>query len=344
MHRICTSLNAAGFSITIIGRKLNASIPLQKLPYHQKRLHCFFNKGFLFYAEYNLRLFVFLLTKKMDGICAIDLDTTLPCLLVSKIKKVKRIYDAHEYFTELKEVRTRPFVKKFWTIVEKFAVPKFQYGYTVSEGLAEEFKTRYKRDYAVIRNLPVLQPYKEVIREKFLVFQGAVNEARGFELLIPAMKQIPYKLVVCGDGNFMQQLKNLIAENNVIDKVELKGMLQPSELRVIAQRALLGLGFAEKEGINQFHALPNKFLEYMHAGLPQIAMNFPEYQKINKQFEVAVLIDEFSVEAIVKTINQTMEDESQLDNMNKNALTAREMYCWQKEEKFLLQFYQQLFA
>lgn len=345
MHRICTSLSEAGFQITIVGRKLKASIQLQQLPYHQKRLRCFFNKGFSFYAEYNLRLFFFLLAKKMDGICAIDLDTILPCLFVSKIKKVKRIYDAHEYFTELKEVRTRPFVKNFWTRVERFAVPKFQYGYTVSKGLAEEFKTRYKRGYAVIRNLPVLLPLQQKNkREKFLVFQGAVNEARGFEFLIPAMKQIPYKLVICGDGNFMQQLKNLIAENNVADKVELRGMLQPAELRIIAQKASLGLGFAEKEGVNQFHALPNKFLEYMHAGLPQIAMNFPEYQKINSHFEVAVLVDELSVEEIAKTINEAMADENLLLTMNKNALLAREIYCWQNEEKFLLQFYQQLFA
>src|ERR1043165_8632147 len=135
MHRICISLANAGYRITLVGRKLKTSISLQQRPFAQKRLRCFFNKGFLFYAEYNLRLFFFLLTQKMDGICAIDLDTILPCLFISKLKAVPRIYDAHEYFTELKEVRTRPAVKKFWTGIERFAVPKFQCGYTVSEGL-----------------------------------------------------------------------------------------------------------------------------------------------------------------------------------------------------------------
>ena len=111
--------------MTLVGRKLKRSIPLKQLPFNQKRLPCFFTKGFPFYAEYNLRLFFFLLTKKMDGVCAIDLDTIIPCLLVSKLKKVKRVYDAHEYFTELKEVRTRKFVKGFWTAIEKFAVRRF---------------------------------------------------------------------------------------------------------------------------------------------------------------------------------------------------------------------------
>ena len=126
MHRICTSLSKAGFNVTLIGRQIATSIPLQTKSYQQKRLRCLFNKGALFYAEFNLRLFFFLLTKKMDGLCAIDLDTILPCLFISGIKKIYRIYDAHEYFTELKEVRTRPVVKSVWTSIERFAVPKIQ--------------------------------------------------------------------------------------------------------------------------------------------------------------------------------------------------------------------------
>jgi hypothetical protein len=93
------------------------------------------------------------------------------------------------------------------------------------------------------------------------------------------MKSIPYKLVVCGDGNFMEQLKHLIKVNAVENKVELKGMMLPEALREVAEKAALGIGLAEAKGINQIHALPNKFLDYMHAGLPQLAMNFPNIKK-----------------------------------------------------------------
>jgi glycosyltransferase involved in cell wall biosynthesis len=175
------------------------------------------------------------------------------------------------------------------------------------------------------------------------VFQGAVNEARGFEYLIPAMKNIPYKLVICGDGNFMQQLKTLIRENEVEDKIELRGMMLPEDMWPIAQQAALGLGLAEREGLNQLHALPNKFTDYMHAGLPQLAMNYPEYQKINSQFKVSVLLDSLSVELVTDTINKIMQDEELLDELHRNALKAREIYCWQNEEKKLLSFYQEVF-
>lgn len=345
MHRICTSLAEAGYGVTLVGREINTSLPLQQRPFAQKRLRCLFNKGFLFYAEYNLRLFLYLLTKRMDAICAIDLDTILPVYFVSKWKGVQRVYDAHEYFTELKEVRTRPLVKRFWSWVEQFAIPKFHNGYTVSEGLAGEFRKKYGRTYPVIRNLPVLRPQQTgAERKPFLVYQGAVNEARGFEYLIPAMKRISYRLVVCGDGNYMAQLRTLIGENGVADKVELTGMMLPEDLRKIASQASLGIGLAEKEGINQFHALPNKFLEYMHAGLPQIAMNFPEYQKINRQYKIAVLLDDLSVEGVATAINETMANKTLLDEMSENAATARSVYCWQNEEKVLLHFYRQLFS
>ncbi len=345
MHRICTSLSEAGYQVSLVGRKLKTSLPLEERQYRQKRLSCFFNKGFAFYAEYNLRLFFFFMGKKIDCICAIDLDTILPCFLMSTIKNTRRVYDAHEYFTELKEVRTRPAVKRFWLLVEKIAVPKFKDGYTVSEGLAQEFKNKYGRNYLVIRNLPKLQPFQaNAQREKFIVYQGAVNEARGFEYLIPAMKSIPYKLVICGDGNFMEQLKRLVVENGVTEKIELKGMMLPQDLKVVAKKASLGIGLAEKEGINQFHALPNKFLEYMHAGLPQIAMNFPEYQKINQQYPIAVLLNDLSVESVAKSINETMANDALLRSMQENALKAREIYCWQSEEKILIQFYRQLFS
>jgi glycosyltransferase involved in cell wall biosynthesis len=329
----------------LVGREQRKSKPLLKESYQQKRVRCFFNKGFAFYAEYNLRLFFFLLFKKMDVICAIDLDTILPCLFISKLKGIPRIYDAHEYFTELKEVRTRPFVRQSWSFVERFAVPKFTLGYTVSEGLATAFREKYKTHFHVIRNLPVLHSIQENDhREKFLVFQGAVNEARGFEYLIPAMRLIPYKLMVCGDGNFMDQLKVLIAENNVQEKVELKGMMLPGEMRVIAQQASLGIGLAEKEGINQFHALPNKFLEYMHAALPQLAMNFPEYKKINDKYNVAILLDDLETDTIAQTIVNIMADDVRLHLLSENARKAREVFCWQNEEKILIDFYNKNFS
>jgi glycosyltransferase involved in cell wall biosynthesis len=280
----------------------------------------------------------------MDAICAIDLDTISPCLLISQLKKIPRIYDAHELFTGLKEVVTRPGVEKIWKKVERTAVPKFKWGYTVSQSISEEFNRRYGVNYETIRNMPLVKPLDGVSpTEKFILYQGAVNEARGFEYLIPAMKMIQYKLVICGDGNFMDQLKQLIAENEVKHQVELKGMLLPDELWTISQQATIGVAFPENTGINQYLALPNKFFDYIHAALPQINVNFPEYKKLNDQYRVAVLVENIDPKTIANSINNLLADSVLLEQLKQNCIKAREVLNWQNEEKKLIRFYKNIF-
>src|SRR5258708_9824272 len=103
MIRICTSLANAGYSVTLTGANFSRSIPLTQQPFRQKRLACLFTKGKAFYIEYNLKLFFWLLFHKTGTICAIDLDTILPCYYISILKGSPRVYDAHELFCEIKE-------------------------------------------------------------------------------------------------------------------------------------------------------------------------------------------------------------------------------------------------
>src|SRR5262245_54954355 len=119
MQRICRSLAAHGYDVTLVGFSKKNSLPLKDEPFKQKRLPIFFKKGKFFYAEVQYRLFFYLLFKKIDAICAIDLDTIIPCLHISKFKKIPRIYDAHELFTETKEVIRRPLIRKAWMSIEK---------------------------------------------------------------------------------------------------------------------------------------------------------------------------------------------------------------------------------
>lgn len=344
MHRICGSLAAAGYEVVLTGRKRKQSLPLDEKTFRQHRISCWFDRGKFFYTEYNIRLFFFLLFKKMDGLCAIDLDTILPCLWISRWKKIPRVYDAHELFSELKEVITRPGIQAFWLGVEKKAVPKYQWGYTVSESIAAEFYRRYNVEYKTIRNVPVLQPLSiPVTGEKFIVYQGAVNEARGFEYLIPAMKEVNARLVICGDGNYMKQLKLLISDHGLEKKVELKGMLSPDELRRIAGQAYIGVAVPEKEGLNQYLALPNKFFDYVHAGLPQVTVDYPEYRKMNKKWEVAVLISDLAPKRIAAALNNLLDDAVLHQRLRENCLIARESLNWQEEEKKLIEFYKTLF-
>ena len=86
VHKTCMSLSKFGYDVLIVGRCLDENIFSKKneqkqKPYDVKRFRLFFNKGFLFYMTYNIRLFFFLLFNKFDILLANDLDTLLPNLL-----------------------------------------------------------------------------------------------------------------------------------------------------------------------------------------------------------------------------------------------------------------------
>jgi glycosyltransferase involved in cell wall biosynthesis len=259
------------------------------------------------------------------------------------LKRKTRVYDAHEYFSQQKEIVTRAKIYRFWHFIEKTFVPKFKNGYTVSEGIANAFSENYRVQYAVIRNIPLLKAAPvRILESQSIVYRGSVNEGRGFEYLIPAMKSIPAKLILCGDGNFFEQAKKLVYKNQLRDKIEFRGQIFPSELDAVTVNSYLGLNLVEMTGHNQYLSLANKFFDYIQNGIPQITMNFPEYKKINGEFEVAVLIDNLEPGSISRAANLLLHDRDLYLRLKRNCLKAREIYNWQNEQKKLLYFYEQL--
>jgi glycosyltransferase involved in cell wall biosynthesis len=356
MIRICSSLATAGYNVLLVGRTIKGSPPLAIQPFQQKRLRCFFNKGMAFYAEYNLRLFFFLLFKKSDAFCAIDLDTILPVLLVSKIKGVKRIYDAHELFCEMKEVVSRPSRYKIWKRIEQFTVPKFKYGYTVCKPIAEEFEKMYGVKYEVVRNVPLLKNHELQVTNysppsafnprpsTFFLYQGAVNEGRSFETLIPAMKDVDIPLHIYGDGNFYHQTKQLIEQNQLQEKVLLKGKLPPVELKAVTASAYAGLTLFENNGLSNYLSLGNRFFDYIMAGIPQVCVDYPSYRQINNEIEIALLIPDTSPKTIANALNLLRNDVVLYKLLQQNCIKARETFNWREEEKKLIAFYHYIFG
>src|SRR5690349_23720483 len=154
MYRICNTLAEAGFDVTLIGRNLPSSEPFPAKKFKGVRLTCWFHKGLLFYAEYNIRLFFWLLMHKYSIACACDLDTALPVRFASWIKRRKTVYDAHEYFTEVPEITSRPFIKSIWSGIANVTIRGFDLRYTVGSCLAKLMGEKYKVPFDVIRNIP----------------------------------------------------------------------------------------------------------------------------------------------------------------------------------------------
>ena len=345
MIRICTTLATAGYDVTLVGFKRKNSKPIIERPFKQVRLPIIAEQGKLLYIHYWLRLFFFLMFRKADIFCAIDLDTIMPVYYASRLRGKKRVYDAHEIFTDLKEVISRPRIHKMWTWIGNHTVPNFPVGYTIGESYAAEFKKRYGVNYGIVRNATILKPVTIQDKpERFILYQGAVNVGRCFEQLIPAMRYIQARLIVCGEGNFYAEAVALAREHGVTDKIEFKGYVPPAQLSDYTIQAWVGITLFEDTSLSNRLSLANRFFDYMHYGVPQLCIKYPEYERVNEQFEIASLIADPTPENIAAALNRLLTDDDYYYRLQQNCLQAREKYCWQEETKTLLKTYSDLAA
>lgn len=340
MQRICTSLANHGYKVTLIGRKKVESPQLKSRNFRQIRMRLLFSSGKLFYVEYNFRLLLHFFLHRYDIHCAIDLDTILPQYVAAKFKDKPFVYDAHEYFSELPEVVHRPFVKWIWRKIEAFTIPRTRYAYTVNQSIADFFKEKYDTEFEVIRSVTV---FKELPippkTETYILYQGAVNVGRGIEEMITAMQYIDCKLYICGNGDVYDDCVQLSKDLGVADKVTFFGRVEPDKLRQITLGATLGFTFFTKQGMSYHYSLANRFFDYFHAGVPQLCVNYPEYQRINRQVEVALLLDDLAPENIAKAANKLLNDQALYNQLRENCLLARQVINWQQEEKKLVAIY-----
>ena len=340
MIRICSTLVAAGYDVTLVGFKRKNSKPIIDRSFKQVRLPIIAEQGKLLYIHYWIRLFFYLLTSKADILCAIDLDTILPVYYASKIRGKKRVYDAHEIFTDLKEVISRPAIHKMWTWIGNHTVPNFPIGYTIGECYAEEFKKRYGVDYKIVRNATILKPVEIPKKpEKYILYQGAVNVGRCFEQLIPAMEQVNANLIICGEGNFFAEAVALVKKQGLEGKITFKGYVPPAELGAYTINAWVGITLFEDTSLSNRLSLANRFFDYMHYGVPQLCIKYPEYIRVNEQFEIARLIEDPTPANIASALNKLLTDNEYYEKLQQNCLKAREKYCWQQETITLLNVY-----
>lgn len=347
VHRVCTTLVEMGYDILLIGRKLPGSIPLER-NYSIKRIHLFFNKGFLFYAEYNIRLFFKLLFSKKDILLSNDLDTLLPNFLVSKLLNKKLVFDSHELFSEIPELVDRPRVKWFWKRLEKWMIPKLRNCYTVSESITNYYKCKYGTNFKLIRNFPIKEvpmPAKTSLQgieeKKVILYQGAVNIGRGLELMIETMPFIKNAIfVIAGDGDILEELRSKVMKDNIEDKVWFLGRLSPEELKEITRIATIGISLEEDMGLNYRYALSNKLFDYIQARVPVLVSDLPEMKKLVEEFDVGIVLKERAPETLANMINVIIEkDKDKWQNQLKKA--ANEL-IWQKESVKLKALFQSL--
>jgi glycosyltransferase involved in cell wall biosynthesis len=338
MHRICTSLCKEGHKVILVGRVKKESQTLLDFPFDQRRLFCFFEKGFFFYAEFNIRLFLFLLFKKIDILYSVDLDTIAVGGMIKLVRKKSLLFDAHEYFEETPEVYRRSAVKFVWSKIGYVFVPFADKYITVNESLGQLLGKRYKRSFDVIYNAPTY--YENValadenIQKPYILYQGVLNKGRGISEMIDAMEIISnVELWLIGEGDLSSELRIKASKSSAMDRIKFVGWLSPKEIKAITRNAILGINLLDGSCKNYYYSLANKFFDYMHNGVPSVNMDFPEYRNIINQFSIGVLVHDLTARAISEVINNLLQDRDSLDKMHHQCYLAAKEFNWQNEEK-----------
>ncbi len=351
VHRVSSSLQRNGLDVTLVGRQLKKSLPLSRREYKTVRFRLWWEKGMLFYASYNVRLFFYLLFNKADVLVANDLDTLLPNFIISKLKGAKLYYDSHEYFTEVPELVNRRGVQQVWKMIERFIFPKLKHVYTVNESIAQLYEEKYKKKVDVVRNIPVtsFQPIVPKTRtdlklpedKKIILYQGAgINIHRGAEEALEAMLYIENAILLfIGSGDVIEQLKSMRDVLNLREKVFFLPKLPMEELKQFTQIADIGLTLDKDTNINYKYSLPNKLFDYIHAGLPVLASPLVEIKKIIDQYQIGVTIENHDPKHIAEKINEMFADERRFAKWKENLKLAAVELCWEKEEKQLLRIF-----
>lgn len=345
VHRVCTTLINLNFDVLLVGRKLNNSLPINRL-YKTKRFNLLFNKGFLFYAEYNIRLFFLLMFNKKTILLANDIDTLLPNFIISKLFQIPIIFDSHELFSEVPELTNRPKIKFFWKKLEAILIPKLKYKYTVSNSIANYYQSTYNTTFEVIRNVPAKKASNNIskkpitLNKNAVIYQGALNKGRGLELMIESMLYLDNScFYILGDGDITANLKQLVSNLKLTDTVIFLGKILPDDLPYITSQATIGISIEEDLGLNYRFALPNKLFDYIQAKIPVLVSNLPEMKQLVNQYQIGEILTDRNPKAVAKTINLLFQNSN---SYQKNLEIAADELNWELEEVKLKEIFKRI--
>ncbi len=336
--------------VLLVGRKMRNSPELDNREYSMHRMKLVFEKGPLFYAEFNLRLFLFMIFKKADMLISNDLDTLLPNYLIHKFKNVPLVYDSHEYFTEVPELVYRKRTQAIWKFIERKLFPKLINIVTVNDSIADLFENDYGIRPKVVRNIPRSNQLEKKVSRNFLdlpddkhilILQGSgINVQRGAEELIEAMQFVnDAVLLIVGNGDVINILKDLVKKLGLAKKVIFKPRMSYHELMQYTALADLGLTLDKSTNLNYKFSLPNKLFDYIHAGVPVLSSSLPEIKKIITRYDVGDFIPDHNPKNIAQKINQMLNNQVLMKKWKKNCKFAAAELTWENEERILKEIY-----
>lgn len=268
-----------------------------------------------------------------DLIVANDIDALPLALHIANGAKV--LFDAHEYAPREFEDqwRWRLFSQKYRTFLCRENIPKADAMITVCEGIAKEYENNFHQPVSVITNATVfsdLQP-KKVISDKIrMIYHGIAAATRGVEWAVEIMAFLGERfyldmILIPGDEKYIEEIKALAQPN---PKIRFLPPVPMKEIPKFCNQYDIGLFPLKPSNFNYYHALPNKFFEFIQGRIAPVITPLPEMANFIKRYSCGVVADDFKPRTLAEQLN-TLNTEV-IWEMKQNAHKAAKDLCAEK--------------
>lgn len=273
----------------------------------------------------------------------------LPVGLKLKKQGKKVIYDTHEdvprqilskyYIPAL----PRPIIARFFEIYENRIASKMDAVIAATPFIRDRF-LKINPNTVDINNYPILEKFQvESQPEKIhdICYVGLMSKIRGIEEMIKMLAFTDAKMTLIGAFQSKEEEKH-IRNLPTWKKVNFLGKKNRQDVATILSQSKMGIVTFHPEP-NHINAQPNKIFEYMAAGLPLVASDFPLWRKIVSDHQAGICANPLHPKEIADAVNKLLENEASAHQMGINGKKAvEEIFNWEQEEKKLIQLYSKL--
>ena len=275
----------------------------------------------------------------------------IPWVAVLRLLGIRVVFDSHEHIAASMEnksylprgVRGLAQRASRWlvSLVDRAASGIV----TATPAIAEDFANERR---VVIQNFPILAQWAEVDEERRpasrLVFIGGLTEGRGAFQMLDAIERlgVSHGATLTIAGTASEDLLARLRAHPGWRHAEFVGMLDRAELAELLADSTIGVVLFLPEP-NHVNSQPTKMFEYMAAGVPVLASDYPLWRELVVTTDVGLVADPLDGDAVVRAAAQLLDDPAARARMGRNGRELVEATRnWAVESEKLVAFYDDL--